>query len=47
MIILRIYINRIPDNWDPSIIWYLAGIETLIEAVVVSYLLALLRANNA
>ncbi len=38
MIVLRIFINKIPDTWEPSTVWYLAAAETLIEAVVISVL---------
>jgi hypothetical protein len=41
MIIIRIFINHVPDTWEPSSVWYLAGIETLIEAFLVSVLMFL------
>lgn len=45
MIFLRIFINRIPDTWEPSTVWYLAAAETLIEAFVISVLVYLIRAG--
>lgn len=45
MIILRIFINRIPDTVEPSTIWYLAAVEILVEAFVISLLVALIRAG--
>ena len=38
MIVLRIFIDRIPDTWEPSTVWYLAAAETLIEVFLISVL---------
>jgi hypothetical protein len=45
MIILRIFINRIPDSWEPSTVWYLAAVETMIEAILISLLVLWMRLN--
>ena len=45
MIILRVFINRIPDTVEPSTIWYLAAIETLVEVFGISLLVYLIRAG--
>jgi hypothetical protein len=42
---LRIFINRIPDTWEPSTIWFLAGVETIIEAALLSLLFVLVKGN--
>jgi hypothetical protein len=43
MIILRFFINRVPDTWEPVTIWYLVAIETLLDAFVISMLIYWIR----
>jgi hypothetical protein len=43
MIILRIFIDKIPDTWEPHTVWYLAAIETLVEVFLISVVYAIIR----
>lgn len=36
--IVLLLANRLSVEWEPSIVWYLAGIELLIDALIVSVL---------
>jgi hypothetical protein len=36
VIFVRIFIDRIPDSWEPAVVWYLAALETLIEVFLIS-----------
>jgi hypothetical protein len=44
MIILRIFIDKIPDTWEIDTIQYLAAIETLIEVFVLSVIVYFVKA---
>lgn len=43
MIFMRLFIDKIPDTWEPSTVWYLAAAETLIEAFLLSILVYFVR----
>lgn len=43
MIFLRIFIDKIPDSWEPDTIWYLAAIETIVEAFLISVIYMAIR----
>lgn len=43
MIVVRMFIDSIPDEWEPEIIWLLVGLETLVEVFVLSVAIYLFR----
>ena len=43
MIFVRHFIDKIPDTWEPLTVWYLVGIETLVEVFMLSILIYFIR----
>ena len=36
MILMRIFMDRIPDTVEPQVIWYWVAVETLMEVAIIS-----------
>jgi hypothetical protein len=43
MIFVRLFIDKIPDTWEPSTVLYLAAVETIIEVFLLSVVVYLAR----
>lgn len=42
MIFIRAFMDKIPDTWEPGVVWYLVAIETLLEAFIIRLLILFL-----
>ena len=42
--IMYLFIDKIPDTWEPHVVWYLSGFEfILLDVPIFAYLIALIR----